>query len=76
MLLEGEIAGVGTALPSLELNVTGMKVKAYEDALDAIICAWVAVCALDGRAMPFGDEHSAIWIPSPQISALSPRAAI
>ena len=63
-LLEGEITGVGAAMPRLELNAVGMEVKAYEDALDAIICAWVGVCALDGRATPFGDEHSAIWIPS------------
>ena len=60
MRLEGEIAG---------LNASGVEVKAYEDALDGIICSWVAVCALDGRAMPFGDENSAIWIPRPQVGA-------
>jgi predicted RNase H-like nuclease len=76
ILLEGEIAGVGAALPHLELNATGIEVKAYEDALDAIICTWVAVCALDGRAVPFGDEHSAIWIPSPQFAALSTKTTI
>jgi predicted RNase H-like nuclease len=65
-LLESDIAGIASVLPRLELNATGMRVKAYEDALDAIICAWVAVCALEGRATPFGDEHSAIWIPNPQ----------
>ena len=72
MRLEDELAGVGATLPHLELNATGVEVKAYEDALDAIICAWVAVCALEGRAMPFGDENSAIWIPRPQVAALSP----
>ncbi|MGO8975610.1 MAG: DUF429 domain-containing protein, partial [Steroidobacteraceae bacterium] len=65
-LLEKEIAGVGAALPRLDLDAVGLEVKAYEDALDAVICAWVAVRALEGRAMPFGDDHSAIWIPSPQ----------
>ena len=63
-LLERQVAGVAAALPSLEINASGTEVKAYEDALDAIICAWVAICALEGRAKPFGDENSAIWIPT------------
>lgn len=52
------------ALPRLEINASGTEVKAYEDALDAILCAWVATFALEGRATPFGDENSAIWIPT------------
>ena len=65
-LLEGQIAGVARALPTLALDMSGPEMKAYEDALDAIICAWVGVCALEGRATPFGDENSTIWIPNPQ----------
>jgi len=65
-LLEGEIAGVKAALPVLDVNAAGYQLKAYEDALDAVICAWVAVCVLEGRAIPYGDENSAIWIPNPQ----------
>jgi predicted RNase H-like nuclease len=61
--LEQEISGVKAALPNLGLKASGRTVKAYEDALDAIICAWVAICALEDRAMPYGDKHSAIWIP-------------
>jgi predicted RNase H-like nuclease len=64
-LLEGEIAGVAVALPRLGLDASGVKLKACEDALDAIVCAWVGICALEGRAKPFGDENSAIWIPIP-----------
>jgi predicted RNase H-like nuclease len=63
-LLEREIAGVAKALRTLEVNANGWQVKAYEDTLDAIICAWVAVCALERRAKAFGDENSAIWVPS------------
>ena len=63
-LLEGEIAGVATALPRLGLDASGVKLKAYEDTLDAIVCAWVGICAIEGKAKPFGDENSAIWIPS------------
>jgi predicted RNase H-like nuclease len=39
--------------------------KAYEDRLDAIICAWVAIRALDGEAEAFGNDVSAIWVPRP-----------
>jgi predicted RNase H-like nuclease len=63
VLLEDEIAGVREALPTLELSASQKELKAYEDKLDAIICAWVAICALEGRAIPYGDEDSAIWIP-------------
>jgi predicted RNase H-like nuclease len=62
--LGGKIFGVKTALPELELDASPKKLKAYEDALDAIVCAWVAICALEGRAMPYGDEDSAIWVPT------------
>jgi hypothetical protein len=37
--------------------------KAFEDTLEAVICAWVAVRALEGLAVPFGDDNAAIWIP-------------
>ena len=44
--------------------MAGLEMKAFEDALDAIVCAWVAICVLEGRAEPYGDEESAIWIPT------------
>jgi predicted RNase H-like nuclease len=73
-LLEDEIAGVTAKLPQLpDMNTKGVEVKAYEDALDAVICAWVAVCALEGRARPFGDDQSAIWIPRLAVSGDSYR---
>ena len=62
-LLEGEIANVSAVLPIPGMTATKAEAKACEDMLDAIICAWVAVCALEGRARPLGDENSAIWIP-------------
>jgi predicted RNase H-like nuclease len=62
-LLEGEIAGVKALLPALEVSASGREMKAYEDQLDAIVCAWVATSILDGRAQSYGDKHSAIWIP-------------
>ena len=50
--------------------------KAYEDTLDAVICAWVAGCALEGRAKAFGDENSAIWIASTGTAAASHNSPI
>jgi predicted RNase H-like nuclease len=68
--LEGEIAGVTAALPQLGLDARAVEMKAYEDMLDAIICAWVGICALEGRATPYGNDDAAIWIPKP-MAALS-----
>jgi predicted RNase H-like nuclease len=67
-LLEEEITGVAAALPGPAIDTRNIELKAYEDTLDAIVCAWVAICALEGRAMPYGDEDSAIWVPKPQAS--------
>jgi predicted RNase H-like nuclease len=62
-LLQREIEGVAAALTTPGPGASGPELKAYEDTLDAVVCAWVAMCALEGRAVPFGDESSAIWIP-------------
>ena len=37
--------------------------KPYEDGIDAMVCAWVAIEFLAGNATPFGDETAAIWNP-------------
>lgn len=61
--LEREIEGVKEALPEPRPDARGSELKAFEDQLDAIVCAWVGICALERRAVPHGDETSAIWIP-------------
>jgi predicted RNase H-like nuclease len=61
--LEAEMSGVSAALPKLDIDASGVAIKAYEDTLDAMICAWVGIRALQGRATPFGDGQSAIWVP-------------
>lgn len=42
--------------------------KKYEDALDALICAWVDVEFVEGRAIPLGDDTAAIWCPADVVS--------
>jgi predicted RNase H-like nuclease len=73
--LEGEMDGVRAALPESMKSKKGAPLKAYEDAFDAVVCAWVALSALEGRAKAFGDADSAVWVPLPRI-APSVTAAI
>jgi predicted RNase H-like nuclease len=62
-LLDAEIAGVKSLMPTLDMSASGREIKAFEDKLDAIVCAWVATRILDGHAQAYGDANSAIWIP-------------
>ena len=61
--LERRIEGVAEALPAPDLEASGIVMKAYEDRLDAVVCALVGVNVLEGRARAFGDEVSAVWVP-------------
>lgn len=63
-LLDVRIAGVAHEFEGFQERTRGFELKATEDALDAVVCAWVAICALDGEAVPFGDKDSAIWVPT------------
>lgn len=65
--LDKEVDGVASAfaLSPLSADADGWKSKAYEDSLDAVVCAWVAVCCLNTQAAPYGDEDSSVWIPNP-----------
>jgi predicted RNase H-like nuclease len=40
--------------------------KAWEDVIDAIVCCWVGLEWLSGRARPYGDVEAAIWVPASQ----------
>jgi predicted RNase H-like nuclease len=62
--LERRIKGVKAALPPPAPEIRGSCLKAYEDKLDAVVCAAVAIAALNGKAKAFGDEHAAIWVPT------------
>lgn len=35
--------------------------KRYEDALDAIVCAWAGIAYLAGDSRPYGDAAAAVW---------------
>ena len=55
-----EIDGVADVLPPIDAQATGRELKAYEDMLDAIVCVWVGICAVEGSAKPFGDSAASI----------------
>jgi predicted RNase H-like nuclease len=61
--LDRRIAGVADKLPPPEADMNGWRLKAYEDKLDAVVCAAVAIKALDGEAEACGDRDAAIWVP-------------
>ena len=64
-LLAG-ITDIPEFLQRIPENAPLNALKRYEDALDALICAWVGACYLEGRAQCFGDAASAIWVPCEQ----------
>ena len=71
--LDQVIEGVATAVPSAqELLVAtekrrGPVLKGVEDALDAVVCAWVAHELQAGRTRAFGDADGAILLPLPRV---------
>lgn len=50
-------------LPAAEDVPSLSALKRYEDALDALVCGWVAIQVLRGRARAYGDGTAAIWVP-------------
>ena len=67
--LDDQIAGVAEALPPPSPEIKGRALKAYEDQLDAVVCAYVAIAALRGEVRAYGDDNSAIWVPLPRLCA-------
>lgn len=62
--LDEKICGVKEHFLPFEKDLTLSEMKAIEDRLDATVCAWVGICAVESKAIPYGDNESAIWIPS------------
>jgi predicted RNase H-like nuclease len=56
-----EVGTLGFDLPENGPSLASL--KPYEDALDAVICAWIGACFAEGKAEPFGDDEAAIWVP-------------
>lgn len=74
-LLNDEIEGVAELMPVPGSTTRGAALKAFEDKLDAIVCAWVGICVIEHRATAFGDRDSAIWVPSSVNCSSDPQLA-
>jgi predicted RNase H-like nuclease len=61
--LAQEISAIGLILPSLEQVPSLSHLKRYEDALDALVSAWVGIKYLARDVRVFGDHTAAIWVP-------------
>jgi predicted RNase H-like nuclease len=57
------IGGALLQLPAAARTRSLAELKRYEDALDALISAWVGARYSTGQAAAYGDETAAIWIP-------------
>jgi predicted RNase H-like nuclease len=73
--LEREVAAIAEHFRVPPPEARPRTLKGHEDALDALICAWVGVCYLEGRAQPFGDGDAAIWVPTQAEVTASPTAS-
>jgi predicted RNase H-like nuclease len=61
--LRGALGDTETPLPPAATVRRLNELKRYEDALDALTCAWVGARYLEGNATPYGDDDAAIWVP-------------
>jgi len=61
--LDGALAGSAALLSLPPAEARGRSLKAFEDRLDAVVAAHAGAMALDGRARPYGDAASAVWVP-------------
>jgi predicted RNase H-like nuclease len=63
-------AGLAASIDSCRLpipipgnSLTLASLKRFEDALDALVCAWIGARYSVGSAVAYGDEAAAIWCP-------------
>ncbi len=65
------VGPVALPLPQADAVPSLTALKRYEDAVDALLCAWVGICYLEGTAVAFGDETAAIWCPPIEVTGHS-----
>ena len=49
-------------IPAIPIDGPLAALKRWEDAVDALVAAWVGIRYLEGTAEPYGDATAAIWI--------------
>lgn len=58
--LDARIDRIELAIPR---GATLAALKRYEDALDALLCAWTGIAYLAGEIRAYGDASTAVWAP-------------
>lgn len=58
--LELTISDIDIELP--EIAISDNVLKRFEDAIDAVVCAWTGIQYLNGDCDALGDESAAIWV--------------
>lgn len=62
--LEGILGRIPLSIPRAHEMSRLSQLKKYEDALDAIVSAWVGTLYASGEATPLGDANAAVWCPA------------
>lgn len=75
--LSQDIGKIDLPLPAKDEieTIASSHLKRFEDALDALVCAWVGVKYFEGDCTAFGDRSSAIWIPPKGLDVELPELA-
>lgn len=63
------LSALGRTIRGIDLSprVSNLSsLKRWEDAMDALVCAWMGIEYLAGRAKGYGDSTAAIWTPTIQ----------
>lgn len=64
--LQAELGQFELSLPAISTITTQRTLKRFEDALDALVCAWVGTRYMEKKVLAFGDSTAAIWCPTDQ----------
>jgi predicted RNase H-like nuclease len=60
--LSAHISKIPLIVPDQPTGLSNL--KPVEDMIDALLCAWVGILILGGKARAFGDENASIWLPA------------
>jgi predicted RNase H-like nuclease len=63
-----EIDAVTIELPPADAVRSLSSLKRYEDALDALVCGWVAAQFAADKVRAYGDATAAVWVPNQEVS--------
>jgi len=67
-----DIANIPINLRGIPENSSTRQLKAVEDMIDALVCAWVGIKYSLGEAEAYGDSSASIWVP--RVTAPHPAA--